>query len=639
MRNSVIHPRAEVHPTCKVGHLCVIEESAVLGPGVELGNHVVVHAGTIIGEGTKVGDACVLGRVPVPAQTSTAPREALSPLVIGANCIIGSHVVLYRGTEVGESCFFGDFSSVRENCRIGRSVLIGRGVAVENSVTIGDFTKIQTGAYITAYSVVEDHVFVAPMVTTTNDNYMGRTEKRFQERKGAVFRRGSRIGGGVVVLPGITVREEGFVAAGSVVTKDVPAYQLVMGVPARPVRQVPLDEVIFSSKCDFVIGAEENKEENKKAEIPAFDLKRQNGILKNELFEAVFRVIDNGQFILGENVKAVEEEIASLCGVRHGIGVASGSDALYLALLACGVGPGDEVITTPFTFFATAGAIARAGAVPVFVDVDPSTFNLDPGKVNDKITSRTKAIIPVHLYGQPADMEPLLEIARERGLKVIEDAAQTIGALYMGRPVGSLGNAGCFSFFPTKNLGCFGDGGMIVTNDSEVAERLRMLRVHGSRKKYYHEVLGINSRLDELQAAVLRVKLKHLQSWTERRREIASLYNKLLQESGLVDSGFIRLPAERPGIRHVYHQYTVAVRERDRLREYLDEKGIGTAVYYPFPLHLQNAFRYLGYREGECPVAEQLSREVLSLPMFPELTEEEVERVVETICEFYRQAG
>lgn len=370
-------------------------------------------------------------------------------------------------------------------------------------------------------------------------------------------------------------------------------------------------------------------------QVPGFDLTRQNAALKDELMQTISHIVEKGHFILGENVAELEKAIAELCGVQFGIGVANCSDALYLAILACGIGPGDEVITTPFTFFATAGAIARAGARPVFCDIDPATYNIDPLKIENLVTGRTRAILPVHLYGQPADMDPILDIARKHNLYVIEDAAQALGATYKGKPVGSLGDAACISFFPTKNLGAFGDGGIVVTNNAQIAERVRILRVHGARKKYYHEIIGCNSRLDELQAGILRVKLSHFAEWTERRRKIAAKYLELLEDVPQVRSGMIRLPGELPGARHVYHQFTIATPERDKLQQHLKVSGIGSTVYYPLPLHLQVVFRGLGYSEGDFPEAERASREVLSLPMFPELTDEELARVVEAIREFY----
>ncbi len=367
--------------------------------------------------------------------------------------------------------------------------------------------------------------------------------------------------------------------------------------------------------------------------VPSFDLKEQNQKLKEDLFRAIEEVVLSGQFILGEVVEEFEKAIAAYCGVRHAIGVANGSDALYIALVACGIGPGDEVITTPFTFFATAGSIARAGATPVFADIDIITFSIDPREVERKITHRTKAILPVHLYGLPADMDPLNEIARKHNLKVIEDAAQAIGAEYRGRKVGALGDVACISFFPTKNLGAFGDAGMIVTDSDEIADKCRILRVHGSRKKYYHEMLGINSRLDALQARILLTKLKYLDCWTERRRQIATRYSDKL--AGLRG---IALPVEPEGYRHVFHQYTIKVEQRAALKEFLSTHGVSSTVYYPLPLHLQKAFEGLGYRRGDFPKSERASEIVLSLPMFPEMRDETVDYVAGVISDFLKRS-
>lgn len=361
--------------------------------------------------------------------------------------------------------------------------------------------------------------------------------------------------------------------------------------------------------------------------IPGFSLTRQNAELEQEVTEAILDVMRGGQFILGENVAKLEKEIADLCEAEYAIGVGNCSDALYLALRACGVGPGDEVITTPFTFFATAGAIAHTGAKPVFCDIDPGTFNIDPSRIEDAITERTKAILPVHLYGQAADMDPINSIAKKYSLYVIEDAAQAIGAKYKGRPVGSLGDIACFSFFPTKNLGAFGDGGMLTTNDPELEERIRMLRVHGSKKKYHHEILGCNSRLDELQAAILRVKLKYLDAWTNTRRALAERYREKLNVAG----NAIVLPTEMEWAYHVYHQYTIRVPNRDAVQEELKARGIASTVYYPLSLHLQPVFKDLGYEPGDFPESEKATEEALSLPMFPELEYAEQDCVVEEL--------
>jgi dTDP-4-amino-4,6-dideoxygalactose transaminase len=335
--------------------------------------------------------------------------------------------------------------------------------------------------------------------------------------------------------------------------------------------------------------------------------------------------MEAGQFILGPNVGALEKEIAGYLGVGHGTGCASGTDALVLALRALDIGPGDEVIIPAYTFFATAGAVMLAGAKPVFVDVEPDTYCMDARQVAGQITPRTKALMPVHLYGHPADMTPLLDLARDRGLKVIEDNAQAFGAEYEGRKTGSMGDVGCLSFFPSKNLGGCGDGGMVVTNDQRVAERVRMLRTHGWKKKYYPETLGYNSRLDELQAAILRVKLRHIDRWNETRRGLAARLGGLLDDSG------VGLPSERAGARHVYHLYVVRVQERGRVQEELKARGVPTSVYYPQPPHLAEPVRELGHKPGDFPVAERASEETLALPFYPEMEDWQVEHVAEVV--------
>jgi len=365
--------------------------------------------------------------------------------------------------------------------------------------------------------------------------------------------------------------------------------------------------------------------------IPSFDLKRQYQIIKTEIDKAIQDVLISGQFILGDNVRFLEEEIAVYCGTRYAVGVASGTDALLLSLRACGIGPGDEVITTPFTFFATAEVISNLGARPVFVDIEPDTFNMDVRKVEEVISKRTKVILPVHLFGQMCDMDELVRIKEKYNLFIIEDACQAIGAIYNGRKAGSIGDTGCFSFFPTKNLGAYGDGGMIVTSSEELKERLIALRNHGSRKKkYYHDELGYNSRLDEIQSAILRVKLRYLDNWIRRRQEIAGLYSSLLS-----DIPYVKVPTIKDGRSHTFHQYVIRAEDRDNLQKYLSDHGIGSTVYYPLPLHLQVVYKELGYKQGDFPEAERASREVLALPMWPELSNEEVKEIAEVIRSFY----
>lgn len=368
--------------------------------------------------------------------------------------------------------------------------------------------------------------------------------------------------------------------------------------------------------------------------VPLLDLTEQNRALRPEIEAALGRVLDTNGFILGSEVKALEEELAAYCGSRFAIGCASGSDALLLALMALDVKAGDEVITTPYSFFATVSAITRLGAVPVFVDIDPDTYNLDVSQIEAKMNERTKAIQPVHLFGQCADMQALREIAAKHSIPLVEDAAQAIGAEEKGTKAGTMSEVGCFSFYPSKNLGGMGDGGFMTTDDEHLAEKLFALRVHGSRERYYHKWVGLNSRLDGFQGAVLRVKLPHLDSWSERRRHNANLYRELFTDAGLAE--FIGLPFERENVRHIYNQFVVRVPgRRDDLRQFLLEKGIGTDIYYPVPLHLQECFEYVGYKKGDFPEAEKAAAETLALPIFPELEPEQIEYVVSSAAEFF----
>jgi len=364
--------------------------------------------------------------------------------------------------------------------------------------------------------------------------------------------------------------------------------------------------------------------------IPLVDLKAQYHSIKAEIDAATARIFENSSFILGAEVEAFERDFAHYCGVKHAIGVSSGTDALQLALLGYGIGEGDEVITTSFTFIATAAAISHVGAKPVLVDIDPRTYNIDPAKIEAAITPRTKAILPVHLYGQPAQMTPILEIAGRYGLRVIEDACQAHGATYFGRKTGGLGDVACFSFYPSKNLGGAGDGGMLTTNDDAFAEWARKVRDHGRTGKYVHGLIGFTYRLDALQAAILRVKLAHLDAWNEARRRHAATYNELLASTGVV------LPQEAEGCRSVYHVYVIRTPQRDELLAHLQRRGIGASVHYTLPIHLQPAYAALGLPRGAFPVAEACAESVISLPMYAELTRDQIEEVVEAIKEFKR---
>ncbi len=361
--------------------------------------------------------------------------------------------------------------------------------------------------------------------------------------------------------------------------------------------------------------------------IPILELKTQYQEVGAELEEAVLRVMRSTRYILGSEVQSFEEEFAGYHGLEAGVGCGSGTEALHLALRALDLGPEDEVICPPFTFIATAGAVSLAGAVPRFADVDPDLYALDPEAVEAAITPKTRAVIVVHLFGHPAPLEPILGLAKKHGLVVIEDCAQATGASYQGQKVGTRGDFGCFSFFPSKNLGGLGDGGMVLARDAEQLEKVRKLRTHGAIGRYYHEMLGTNSRLDEIQAAALRVKLKYLDRWNEKRRQVAARYGDNLRE-------VVKVPVESVDCSHVYHQYTVRVPERDQLKEWLEQRGVGSMIYYPVSLHLQSAFSNLGYAEGDFPVSEKAQAEVLSLPMFPELTLEHVDQISELVHGF-----
>jgi len=369
--------------------------------------------------------------------------------------------------------------------------------------------------------------------------------------------------------------------------------------------------------------------------VPLLDLQAQYRPLRDQLLAAIARVCDSQRFIMGAEVEALEQELATYLGVAQAVTVSSGTDALLAAMMALGIGPGDEVVTSTYSFFASAGCVSRLGATPRLVDIDPVTYNIDPAAVRAALTPRTRAILPVHLYGLCADLDPMLSVAGEAGLPVIEDACQAIGATYKGRQAGTIGHVGCFSFFPSKNLGAFGDGGLVTTNDEKLAHEIRLLRNHGAEPRYFHKRVGGNFRLDAIQAAVLRVKLPHLSSWTAGRRANADRYRRLFEQHGL--ASLVTLPVEPPGYFHIYNQFIVRVPERNRVRAFLAAQGIGTEIYYPVPFHLQECFAPLGYAGGDFPEAEAAADSTLALPIYGELTEEQQDAVVRTLADALRQ--
>lgn len=584
--------------------------------------------------------------------------------VIDSPCEIGA------GTKVWHFCH------VMAGARIGERCVLGQNVMVAGDVVIGSNCKIQNNVAVYTGTILEDDVFLGPSCVLTNVTNPRSQVNRHALYESTVIRRGATVGANATIVCGVTIGRYAFVGAGAVVCGDVPDYALVIGNPARQrgwmsrhghrlpppngegvmtcpesgyryhevspgvLRCLDLDEeqplpeglAMGSKTYDELkrkpaLAAPSPTHVEASMQVPLLDLKAQYATLQEEMLAAISDVLDTQVCIGGPVVAAFEREVAALSDCAHAVGVSSGTDALLDALMALEIGPGDEVITTPFTFFATVGCIARLGATPVFADIDPRTYNIDPAQVAARVTPQTKAIIPVHLYGQVADMDPIMAIAERHGLAVIEDAAQAISATYKGRKAGSIGTVGCFSFFPSKNLGGIGDGGMVVTNDAALYERLDLLRNHGAKPKYYHKYIGGNFRLDPIQAAALRVKLPHLDDWSEARRRNAARYDALFAGSPVVT------PWISPDCVSIYNQYVVRVPERDALCEHLRARGIGHAIYYPVPAHLQECFRYLGCGEGDYPEAEKAAREVVALPVYPEMTEEMVACVAEAVLE------
>jgi len=534
---------------------------------------------------------------------SDSPKKSIRDVKLGENTRIADFVNLYE-CEVGDNSRIGTFVEIQKNAKIGRNV------------------KVSSHTFICEGVTIEDDVFVGHNVSFINDNYPRSTvDGRLQtdadwECIRTLVKKGASIGTSSTVLGGVTIGENAIIGAGSVVTKDVPANAIVAGVPARVLRYMDRREVPVNN--------------NSIKEVPFLDLKAQYQSIKSEIQPAVNKVLESCSYVLGEEVAAFEREFASFQNAGAGIAVNTGTSALHLALLAAGIGPGDEVITVPFTFVATVAAIVYTGAKPVFVDIDPVSLTMDPERIEAAISPRTKAIVPVHLYGQSADMDPILEIARFHGLVVIEDACQAHGAEYRGRRVGSLGHMGCFSFYPGKNLGACGEGGMVVTNDQGYDRTIRMLRDWGAESKYHHILKGYNYRMEGLQGALLRVKLRHLEKWTEARRANAVRYNELLADSG------VKTPHEMPFCRHVYHIYAVRVPDRSGFQNALTGQGIQTGVHYPVPVHLQPAYADLGYGAGDFPHSEAAANEVVSLPMFPELTPDQQHYVAKAVREAFK---
>jgi dTDP-4-amino-4,6-dideoxygalactose transaminase/carbonic anhydrase/acetyltransferase-like protein (isoleucine patch superfamily) len=584
--------------------------SKTIHPNVQLGRNVVIEEYAIVGYPPK----------------GKEPGEL--PTVIGDESVIRSHSVVYAGCVLGKGCHVAHGSVIREETTLGDGSSVGVGCIIEHHCRIGRNVRFQAEAGLCEYTIVEDDAWIGPRATFCNV-YHPTCDRAKECLAGPIIRRKAIIGANAVICPDVEVGEGALVGAGSVVTHAVENGAVVFGNPAKKISSAEK----LTCRYDMMGGkspyAPPELNVKPPPRIPLADLAAQHQSKKEDLRLAMDRVVLNTRFINGPEVKEFEKEFATFCGVGHCVGVSSGTDALALALRACGVGHGDEVITTPHTFIATAEAILMVGARPVFADIDERTYNLDPQKVKDRITSKTRAIIPVHLYGRPAPMDEIIRLAAARGIRVIGDAAQAHGAELGGRKVAQWGDVSCFSFFPGKNLGAYGDAGAVATDDAEIAKQVALVRDHGRTEKYKHQIIGGNHRLDTLQAAVLLVKLKYLAKWNDARVRVAAAYRDGLK--GLP----LRLPQEDEDGRHVYHQFVLRLQGRDRLREHLDAKGVATGIHYPIPLHLQPALENLGYRKGDFPVTERAADEVLSLPMYPELTDKQVARVVEAVRSFF----
>lgn len=524
---------------------------------------------------------------------------------LGSNVkIFNAELVNLYGCEIGDNTKIGSFVEVQKNARIGRNC------------------KIQSHSFICEGVTIGDNCFISHGVVFINDNYPRATklDGSLETEKDWINRfvktnigNNVSIGSNATILGGISVGDNSLIGAGAVVTKSIPPNTIFIGNPARELKK------------------KQNILPNDK-KVPFLDLKKQYLSIKQEIDDAIKKTIENTAFILGPGVEEFENNFANFCGVKYAVGVNSGTEALHLALLSLGIGSGDEVITVPNTFIATAEAISHTGAKPIFVDIDKENYNMNSDLIKEKITVNTKAIMPVHLFGNPCDMDKINEIAKKHNLFVIEDACQAHGAEYKGRRVGSLSDIAAFSFYPGKNLGAYGEGGIIVTNNEELANKCKLLRAHGEYPKNIHSLVGFNYRMHGLQGAILNVKLKYLDDWNEARRKKAELYNSLLNELGN-----ITIPKINESNKHVFHLYVIRTEKRDELREFLKSKGIDTGIHYLFPIHLQEAYKHLNLKEGDYPIAEKYAKEILSLPIFPELTEEQIGYIADSIKEFYKK--
>jgi len=584
--------------------MSTIDSNKIINPNVKLGQN------------TKVGAFCYLGKEPKNIENSNLST------IIGDDSQIRSHTIIYAGNKIGKNFQTGHQVFIREYNEIGDDVSIGTKSIIEHHVKIGNNVRIHSNAFIPEFSILEDNCWVGPNVVFTNA-FHPLCPKVKDCLEGPKIKKNAKIGANSTLLPGITIGENALVGAGAVVTKDVASNTVVAGNPAKPIKKV--DEL----NCPFNLIDHPYPNAEKPtapANIPLVDLKVQYQNIKPEIDKAIAEVINNTKFVNGPQVEEFENDFAHLLGVKHAIGVSNGTDAIYLTLKALNLKPGDEIITTPLTFIATIEPICLLNLKPVFVDIDEKTFAIDPEKIEAKITEKTKAIIPVHLHGNPVNITRISAIAKKHNLFLIEDAAQAQGATFKDQRIGSFGDASCFSFFPGKNLGAYGDAGAVVTSSDELAEKIKSLRNHGREKKYTHNQIGTNSRLDTIQAAILNVKLKHLDKWNKQRREVAKKYREKLS-----NNKNIILPQETENAKSIYHQFVIRVPNRDQILKKLKEQGIGAGIHYPVPLHLQPALKFLNYKEGDLEITEKVCSDILSLPMFPELSDGQIEYITDNL--------
>lgn len=604
----------------------IIAQTAIIYPKVRLGKNVIID------------DFCIIGYPPKGVVSGAIET------VIGDNVIIRSHSVVYAGTNIGARSNLAHQVMLREHTTIGEHCSIGMNCVVEHHCILGNNVSMQGQSGIAEYTTIEDDVWIGPRVVTANV-YHPTCVRAKECLAGPTIRRGAILSANVFIAPSIEIGEGAFISAGSVVTRAVENGAVVFGIPARKIGTVeamtcPFDLIDGSPYAGKAAAVKAERTASAASQvksvdaptrkIPLIDLGAQYQTIKQDVRLAMDRVILNNRFIGGKELLEFEAAFGRFCGTAHAYGVSSGTSALELVLRALDVGPGDEVVTTPHTFIATSEAVVAVGAKPVFVDVEDGTGNLDPVLVEFAITPRTKAIIPVHLYGRLADMERITAIATRHGLRVLEDAAQAHGAKLRGRSPGSWGDAACFSFYPGKNLGAYGDAGGVVTNDPEIAKRVASLRDHGRTEKHLSSVVGFNARMDTLQAAVLGAKLPRLAEWNEARRRVAHLYNDRLADLPII------LPRPAQGYEDVYYVYAIRTDRREQLRKHLSEAGVATGLYYPVPLHLQPALSYLGHGIGSFPVSEKWANENLALPMYPELDEAAVDLVADRVRRFFK---